>query len=192
MDANLQAQIIAEIRKSSQANKALVLQALGGTTLPGPVVQPTPTPSPGFDLSQIGAFIQSPLIQQLFSGKSATEILQLIPVIMALLQGHPLPSPPAPPPPPPPPPPAPVVPPPGSNNAANWSLGIGAALTALGLSGAGIIGSPVPGDPAFSMTGLLSFFGPLVTAGFAPWLGPVVKALPGIWSGLSSLVKSKA
>lgn len=191
MDANLQAQIIAEIRKANPADKALLLQALSavtGTTqtLPGPVVQPPPFG--GIDLSQIGVLLQSPVVQQILSGKSITinDLLTLLPALLAMLQGHPvasvLPTPvdptdttPS----------QPIVPP-ASNTAFNWSAGIGAALTALLGSASGVIGTPIPGGADFSMTGLLSFGLPLIAGAFGiP--APLVNGITSLFSKFKRL-----
>ncbi len=107
------------------------------------------------------------------------DLLPLIPAILAISQGHPVPALPPPPPPVVVPPVVPAVPP-ASNTAFNWSAGLAAALASLGLSATGVIGAPL--GPDATTTGMLL---PLISLG-AGALGipaPLVSILGNIFSG---------
>lgn len=196
MDAKLQAQIIAEINKANPADKALLLQALGSTgtlALPAPTVDVQPVQTgiiPGFDLSKFGPLGQNPEVQQAIQ-KAVGEVLHIIvPAVLSTLSGQPVqafPSPATVPPGQPgavPGAPATPAAAPMSNTAFNWSTMIGASIAALTATAAGIQGSPIPGDPAFSMTGLLTFAGPLMAAA----TGIPAPVFAAIGSGLSALL----
>lgn len=193
MDANLQAQIIAEIRKANPTDKALLLQALGapGTiqTLPGPVAPADVPPATGLDLSKLLPLGQNPAVQQAIQKAIGDVLPLLVPAVLSILSGKPVQALPATVTPPVVTPPVVGTPPvpPGSNHVLNWSTALAALAGAFGLSAGGITGSPIPGDPSFSMTGLLSFIGPIIGAGTAPWLGPVIAAIPKVISGLKGL-----
>lgn len=185
MDATLRAAMIAELSKPAPNLRALLLQALGatGTNIPPVVVPPvvTPLPAPAFDPTPYMPLLQNPIVQKMMANVTMAELFSLIPSIVAISQGKPIVQLPGPVTPPVVTPPVVVTPPipPGSNHALNWSTAIAAAIGALGLSGAGLTGSPIPGDPSFSMTGLLSLIGPFLGAGAAPWVMPLLGGLFG-------------
>lgn len=195
MDANIKAQMIAELGKPNPNLRALLLQALGapGTTLPPllpPVVPPVPPP-PAFDYSAFLPLLQSPIVQQILGGKPITiaELLPLIPAILAISSGQPVPA--LPPPPKPtvvtPPPVVPV--PPATSTAFNWSAGIGAALASLGLSATGVIGAPL--GPDATTPGMLI---PLLSlaAGAFGIPAPLVSIFGNLFTNMMGATKPKA
>lgn len=183
MDANLKAQMLAELAKPNPNMRGLLSRALDAAPTAPPVANPPiALPLGHIDLSQIGAILANPLVKKVLSGQHVTlqDILPQIPALLALLQGRT----------PPPqapgtaiPDPAPVVPTPPpatvSDTAFNWSTGLGGVIAALTASGAGVIGSPIPGAEGFSIPALLTTAAPLLAGAFGlpSWIAPVVTGL---------------
>ena len=167
------------------ATRARLLQSLAPTP---PVVQPPVTTLPalhGFDLSQLMPLIQNPDVQKAIGNLMPI----LLPVIFALMSGHPVPpiqtAPATPPVATPPVPPAPAP----SNVPFNLSAGIGMALASLGLSATGVIGAPL--GPDATTTGMLL---PIISlaAGAFGIPAPVVSMLGSVFSAITGRAKQKA
>jgi hypothetical protein len=165
MDDALRARLLQELGKPKPDVLPLLVELLGGKPALPPPPPPPPPPLAGVDVSQLMPLLASPLVRNLLAGKAITlnELLPLLPALLSLLRGQPVP-----PLPPALPPPAPAEPPPAlpaepilqKPSVALSTIAL--AITTL-LQAGGAVGTPFGMGTAPTQTGTIATLAPILT-----------------------------